>query len=90
MTGAPMSDDQDAKNKQPEGGPQPPAASGFPLKPSGAVVVTHLDSPPPSGKRTIHPRRPAPIVPDRPAEKTPETSPQEEGPKGATSDSEKP
>lgn len=29
------------------------------------VVVTHLDEPPPSGKRTIHPRRPAPIVPTR-------------------------
>lgn len=29
------------------------------------VVVTHLDSPPPSGKRTIHPRRPAPTVPSR-------------------------
>jgi hypothetical protein len=27
------------------------------------VVVTHLDSPPPSGKKSIHPRRPAPIVP---------------------------
>jgi hypothetical protein len=29
------------------------------------VVVTHLDEPPPSGKRTIHQRRPAPIVPTR-------------------------
>jgi len=27
------------------------------------AVVTHLDSPPPSGKKSIHPRRPAPIVP---------------------------
>ena len=29
------------------------------------VVVTHLDAPPPSGKREIHSRRPAPIVPSR-------------------------
>jgi len=29
------------------------------------VIVRHLDQPPPSGKRNIHPRRPAPIVPDR-------------------------
>lgn len=29
------------------------------------VVVTHLDEPPPSGKKTIHPRRLAPIVPTR-------------------------
>lgn len=29
------------------------------------VVVTHLDAPPPSGKRKIHPRRPAPVVPTR-------------------------
>jgi hypothetical protein len=28
------------------------------------VVVTHLDAPP-SGKRKIHPRRPAPVVPTR-------------------------
>jgi hypothetical protein len=29
------------------------------------VVVKRLDSPPPSGKTAIHPRRPAPIVPTR-------------------------
>jgi hypothetical protein len=29
------------------------------------VIVRHLDEPPPSGKRSIHPRRPAPIVPTR-------------------------
>jgi len=41
------------------------------------VVVPHLDEPPPSGKKNIHPRRPAPIVPtreertgERPAEDT--------------------
>jgi hypothetical protein len=29
------------------------------------VVVPHLDEPPPSGKKNIHPRRPAPMVPTR-------------------------
>jgi hypothetical protein len=33
--------------------------------PTREVVVTHFDSPPPSGKNQIHPRRPAPIVPTR-------------------------
>ncbi len=42
-----------------------PAPSGVPLKSAGEVVVTHLDSPPPPGKKTIHPRRPAPPVPTR-------------------------
>jgi len=37
------------------------------------VVVTHLDAPPPSGKRKIHPRRPAPVVPTR-EERTGEAS----------------
>ena len=38
-----------------------------PAKPPSVrkVVVKHLDEPPPSGKRAIHPRRPAPIVPTR-------------------------
>lgn len=66
-----------------------PAPSSFPLKPSGAVVVTHLDTPPPGGKRTIHPRRPAPIVPDRPPRKKDERSPEGEAPKGPSSDSNK-
>jgi len=39
----------------------PPAAP----EPCRQVVVTHLDSPPPLGKHTIHPRRPAPTVPTR-------------------------
>jgi hypothetical protein len=34
-------------------------------KPMREVTVRHLDAPPPSGKRNIHPRRPAPVVPDR-------------------------
>ena len=33
--------------------------------PTRDVLVTYLDSPPPSGKKHIHPRRPAPIVPTR-------------------------
>lgn len=41
------------------------APAGFPLKPSGQVLLKHLDEPPPSGKKTIHPRRPAPPVPTR-------------------------
>jgi len=60
----------DDENKSKESAaPKPPAVR--------KVVVTHLDEPPPSGKRTIHPRRPAPIVPtreertgERPAEDT--------------------
>jgi hypothetical protein len=40
------------------------------------VVVTHLDAPPPSGKRTIHPRRPAPLVPTR-EEQTEERPPKD-------------
>ena len=39
--------------------------SGFPLKPSGQVTLKHLNEPPPSGKKTIHPRRSAPLVPTR-------------------------
>ena len=37
----------------------------FPLAPAGEVVLTHYDSPPPSGKQRIHQRRPLPRVPDR-------------------------
>jgi hypothetical protein len=49
------------------------------------VVVTHLDTPPPSGKQKIHPRRPAPVVPTR-EERTGEQSDQDE--KKEKSDSE--
>jgi hypothetical protein len=48
----------DEEKKSPESAaPKPPTVRN--------VVVKHLDEPPPSGKRTIHPRRPAPIVPTR-------------------------
>ena len=48
------------RNDQHEQAERRPAAP-----PTRQVVVTHLDSPPPSGKHIIHPRRPAPIVPTR-------------------------
>lgn len=55
-----MTDEEtDGKKK----GDEPTADS--PRKTVREVVVTHLDEPPPSGKRKIHPRRPAPIVPTR-------------------------
>ena len=48
----------DDENKKPEDtASKPPSVR--------KVVVKHLDEPPPSGKRAIHPRRPAPIVPTR-------------------------
>jgi hypothetical protein len=58
-----MADDQnDRKDKSEDCASM---AASAPPKPVREVVVKHLDSPPPSGKRTIHPRRPAPIVPTR-------------------------
>lgn len=42
-----------------------PQATTEPSKPARDVVVRYLDNPPPSGKESIHPRRPAPIVPTR-------------------------
>jgi hypothetical protein len=58
-----MSDKQnDQPGESEERSPAPPTGSE---KPRREVFVTHLDSPPPSGKRSIHPRRPAPIVPTR-------------------------
>jgi hypothetical protein len=51
------------KNKGVGGGT--PAPTNVRRKNVREVLVTHLDAPPPSGKREIHPRRPAPIVPTR-------------------------
>jgi hypothetical protein len=62
--GSKMPDEQDAQ-KEDERQDRSLAPPGFPLKPSGEVVLTHLDAPPPSGKERIHPRRPAPPVPTR-------------------------
>jgi len=51
----------ESKEQQSETGePSPPSPTSPKVR---EVVVTHLDSPPPSGKKSIHPRRPAPIVP---------------------------
>jgi len=52
-------------NEQNEKKPKNEGESPAPEKTVRKVVVTHLDEPPPSGKQTIHPRRPAPIVPTR-------------------------
>lgn len=60
-----MPHDEKPANDQDESKDQQPTTGSFPLRPSGEVVVTHLDSPPPSGKRTIHPRRVPPAVPTR-------------------------
>jgi hypothetical protein len=60
-----MPDDRPAGQEEQEPEEQAPPTSGVPLKPSGEVVLTHLDSPPDAGPHSIHPRRPAPIVPDR-------------------------
>jgi hypothetical protein len=63
-----MTDDQQRRNDQgdeEETSGHATATSDAPLKPRGDVVVTHLDSPPSSSNFGIHPRRPAPIVPDR-------------------------
>jgi hypothetical protein len=49
-----------------------PPTSSVPLTPSGEVVLTHLDAPPSTGKHTIHPRRPAPIVPEHVPDKVDE------------------
>jgi len=45
--------------------PNAPDASSTPQKTTREVRVKYLDSPPPSGKREIHPRRPAPIIPTK-------------------------
>jgi len=59
--GAKMQDQQnDQKDKSED---RAPAPANIPPKPCREVVVTHLDAPPPSEKRSIHPRRPAPPVP---------------------------
>lgn len=59
-----LEDDKKWDDQQEKETPSP-APTGFPLKPSGEVVVTHHDAPPRSEPRRIHPRRPAPIVPER-------------------------
>jgi hypothetical protein len=58
-----MTDEHDDQKREGEG--CKPAPKSGPSKTVREVIVKHLDEPPPSGKRTIHPRRPAPIVPTR-------------------------
>jgi hypothetical protein len=60
----------DEKNEEKDKSVDPaPAPTDVRRKNVRDVVVTHLDTPPPSGKREIHSRRPAPIVPT-PEERT--------------------
>ena len=63
-----MPDNENPEKKQEETEAPAAASSSFPLKPRGDVVVTHLDAPPCGEPRRIHPRRPAPIVPERRSE----------------------
>lgn len=58
-----MSDQQNARKDKSQD--QSSSSASVPLKSGGEVVVTYHDSPPPSGKKSIHPRRRAPIVPTR-------------------------
>ena len=48
-----------------KGQDQSPSTASLPLKSGGEIIVTYLDSPPAAGKKSIHPRRRAPIVPNR-------------------------
>lgn len=66
-------DENPDENK--ENSPAPPAV---PQNSCREVTVAHLDSPPPLGKQSIHPRRPAPIVPTQ-EERTGEQSSRETG-----------
>jgi hypothetical protein len=58
-----MTDEQNSGKDK--GRDQTPSPASVPLKSGGEIVVTYLDSPPPAGKTSIHPRRRAPIVPNR-------------------------
>ena len=53
---------KDQRDEPDENSATPPKNQPVPTR---QVVVTRFDSPPPSGKKEIHPRRPAPIVPTR-------------------------
>jgi len=44
---------------------QSPSLADVPLQNGREVVVTYQDAPPAAGDKSIHPRRPAPVVPDR-------------------------
>jgi hypothetical protein len=57
-----MTAQQDSQKDNSEDQSSSPAS--VPLNRGGEVVVTYLDSPPLAGKKSIHPRRQAPRVPD--------------------------
>ncbi len=63
FVGTKMADEQKDEKKKRED--RAPAPADVPRTTVREVVVTHLEAPPPSGKRKIHRRRPAPIVPTR-------------------------
>jgi len=75
-----MPDERECEKKEHDPEKGKPAAASFPLKPAGEVVVTHLDSPPPSGKKVIHSRRPMPPVPTREEREAEESSSKSEIP----------
>jgi hypothetical protein len=58
-----MTTQQDSQKGNSEDHSSSPAS--VPLNRGGEVVVTYLDSPPLADKKSIHPRRQAPQVPDQ-------------------------
>jgi hypothetical protein len=55
-----------AKLSQEDDDQNPPSRRvGVPLESGGEVTVTFLKSPPTAGPKSIHPRRQAPIIPER-------------------------
>jgi hypothetical protein len=68
-----MPDDRNAENEKQKREEQT-QTNILPLTPAGEVVLTHLDSPPASARPRIHPRRPAPIVPEGAPERADEDS----------------
>lgn len=77
VMGTKMPDDETDQERDGERrAPAPPNPSRIPTR---EVTLSHLDSPPPSGKQSIHPRRPAPIVPTR-EERTHKRSVDDTGP----------
>jgi hypothetical protein len=59
-----MSNDEKSADASDDEGP-PATNVPVPLPSRGEVVVTHVDLPPPRGRRPLQPRRPAPLVPQR-------------------------
>ena len=72
---------KDQRDEPDDNSATPPRSQPVPTR---EVVVPRFDSPPPSGKKKIHPRRPAPIVPTR--EERIEGRPADDTDPGADSD----